>query len=66
MSIFTERMIIESGEGVGFGGKYSLLYRNPDLRRLPLEMIGALGAVWCEDSSSPVIRPYIKSLLAQF
>lgn len=66
MSIFTERMIIESGEGIGFGGKYSLLYRNPDLRRLPLEMTGALGAVWCGDNSNPVIRPYIRGLLAQF
>ena len=66
MSVFTERMVIESGEGIGFGGKYSLLYRNQDLRRLPLEMTGALGAVWCGDNSNPVIRPYIRGLLAQF
>lgn len=66
MSVFTERMVIESGEGVGFGGKYSLLYRNPDLHHLQLDMTGALGAVWCRDSSNPVIHPYIKGLLAQF
>ena len=66
MSIFTERMIIEFGEGIGFGGKYSLLYRNSDLRRLPLDMTGELGAVWCGDNGNPVIRPYIRSLLAQF
>lgn len=66
MSVYTERMVIESGEGVGFGGKYSLLYRNSDLLRLPLEMTGELGAVWCEENRNPVIRPYIKSLLAQF
>ena len=65
-SVFTERMIVESGEGIGFGGKYSLLYRNPDLQRLPLEMTGELGAVWCADSSHPAIRSYIKSLASQF
>lgn len=65
-SVFTERMIIESGEGVGFGGKYSLLYRNPNLRRFCVDMTGELGAVWCADSSHPAIRPYIRSLQAQF
>lgn len=66
MSVYTERMVIESGEGVGFGGKYSLLYRNPDLLHLPIEMTGELGAVWCKENRNPVIRPYIRCLLAQF
>ncbi len=70
ISIFTERMLIESGEGVGFGGQYSFLYRNSKLKRFPLEISneigGEIGAVWRKDNSNPLIREYVKNLKAQF
>ena len=66
LSVLMERMIIESGEGVGFGGRFSLLYRNPDLICIQLELIGKLGAVWRKDSVSSVIRPYLKCLTSLF
>lgn len=66
VSVTLERMIIESGEGVGFGGRYSLFYRNPALIRIPIDLTGQLGAVWKKDSTHAVIRSYLKSLAALF
>lgn len=66
VSVALERIIVESGEGVGFGGRYSLFYRNPEFVRIPIDLTGQLVAVWKKDNKNAVIRPYLKSLAALF
>lgn len=58
-----ERMMIEAGEGVGMGGRFSLLHRNRELIRIPLNMADAsIMALWRKDFSDHLVRTYVDTL----
>lgn len=57
-----ERMLIESGQGVGMGDRYSLLHRNTQLSRIPLLPSDTLIAIWKKDKDSPLIKHFVRCL----
>ena len=62
MSVNLERMIVEAGEAVGIGGRYSLLFRAPGLHRIPIAIEGIIGAVWRREDSTPELRSFLQAL----
>lgn len=57
-----ERMLVENGQGVSFGGKYSMYYRNKDLIRLDLGVTLALVAAWKNNYQNNVLDLFLNAL----
>lgn len=60
-----ERLMVETGNGVGGGGRFSVLYRNKDLIRIPVGSGSALMAVWRRDGDRQLIHDYVDALVKE-
>ena len=57
-----ERMMIESGEGIGFGGERSILNRFQSLRSISTNTTAKIIAVWRRSEQNSVIPSFVDTL----
>lgn len=57
-----EQIMVESGYGIGLGGKTSIYYRNKDLMRIDLGVTLSIVVVWKNNSQNRIIEKYIDTL----
>lgn len=57
-----ERMLVENGEGVGFGGRFSTLNRDKNLAKMKLEFQANVVAVWKRGNQDAALSCFIQRL----
>ena len=57
-----ERMMIEAGEGIGFGDKHSLLYQNKALTHIEYKRPANVLAVWKKQRTNQTIVSFAKAM----
>lgn len=59
-----ERLLVESGAGVGLGNRYSLMYRNPNLIQIPMNILCGNDAAWRKNTPGDLIPAFVQELAA--